>query len=70
MFDPDRVNVGITFDGEPRQVLPQSGDPATDSWNYTTPEQDAIVIQGPICERLRMSAAEVEIVVGCPTLLI
>ena len=70
MFDPNRVNVGITFDGEMRQVLPQSGDPATDSWNYTTPEQDAIIIQGPICERLRMSAAEVEIVVGCPTILI
>jgi hypothetical protein len=70
MFDPTKVNVGVTFEGEMRQVLPQSSDPTMDSWSYTTPAQDAIVIQGPICERLRMSAAEVEIVVGCPTLLI
>ena len=69
-FDPNRVNVGVTFEGEERQVLPQSGDPSTDSWNYTTGEYDAIVIQGPICEELRMSAAEVEIAVGCPTIII
>ena len=69
-FDPRLVNVGVTFEGEERTVLRQSSDASMDSWNYTTPESDAIIIQGPICDRLLMSAAEVEIVVGCPTIII
>jgi len=69
-FDPNLVNVGVTFEGEERTVLRQSSDSSMDSWNYTTPENDAIIIQGPICDRLLMGAAEVEIVVGCPTIII
>ncbi len=69
-FMPNLVNVGVTFEGEDRTVLRQSSDSSMDSWNYTTPENDAIIIQGPICDRLLMSAAEVEIVVGCPTIII
>jgi len=70
VFDPGLVNVGVTFEGEERRVLPQSSDASMDSWNYATPENDAIIIQGPICDRLLMGAAEVEIVVGCPTIII
>lgn len=70
MFDPNLVNVGVTFEGEERTVLPQSSDSATDSWNYVDPSHESIIIQGPICERLLMSAGEVEIVLGCPTILI
>ena len=69
-FDPNQVNVGVTFEGEEREVLPRSSDPSADSWNYTTDEYDALVIQGPLCDRLLTGAAEVEIVVGCPTILI
>jgi len=70
MFDPNLVNVGVTFEGEERTVLRQSSDSSMDSWNYTTPENDALIIQGPICDRLLMGSAEVEIVVGCPTIII
>lgn len=69
-FDPALVNVGVTFEGESRTVLRRSSDDSVDSWNYTSGDHDSIVIQGPICDRLLMSAATVEIVLGCPTLLI
>ncbi|MBX3247317.1 MAG: hypothetical protein KF901_09055 [Myxococcales bacterium] len=69
-FDPGQVNVGVTFAGEDRTVLRQSSNPAVDSWNYTTPDHSSIVVQGPICERLLDGDAVVEIVLGCPTLLI
>tara|TARA_B100001750_G_scaffold120993_1_gene95903 strand:+ start:428 stop:1708 length:1281 start_codon:yes stop_codon:yes gene_type:complete len=69
-FNPGQVNVGVTFEGEERQVLPRSTDPSMNSWNYTSSENDALVIQGPICDQLLMDSAEVEIVVGCPTILI
>lgn len=69
-FDPTLVNVGVTFTGEPRMVLPQSDDPETSSWQYTDDTHDSLLIQGPVCDRLRASPATVEIVVGCPTILI
>lgn len=69
-FDPNLVNVGVTFEGESRRVLKQGSNPDEDSWNYSTPEKDAIVIQGPVCEALKTSPADVEIVLGCPTVLI
>jgi len=69
-FMPNLLNIGVTFEGEERTALRQSGDSSMDSWNYTTPENDAIIIQGLICDRLLMGAAEVEIVVGCPTIII
>ncbi|MBX3247318.1 MAG: VWA domain-containing protein [Myxococcales bacterium] len=70
MFDAGQVNVGVTFDGEDRTVLRRSSDPDSNSWNYTSDEYESIVIQGPICERLLDENAVVEIVLGCPTLLI
>ena len=71
MFDPSLVNVGVTFDGETRTVLIRSSDGGVDSWNYTTPENQSIIIQGPICDRLlEGGSASVEIVLGCPTILI
>ncbi len=70
MFDASLVNVGVTFEGEPRTVLPQSSDPDADSWNYTDSTHRSIIIQGPICDRLLMGSAVVEIVLGCPTILI
>jgi hypothetical protein len=69
-YDPTLVNVGVTFEGEPRTVLGQSVDDTVDSWNFTTPESTSIIIQGPICDALLMSPATVEIVLGCPTILI
>jgi hypothetical protein len=69
-FDPSLVNVGVTFEGEDRTVLRRSSDESVDSWNYTTSEHRNVVIQGPICERLLSGAATVEIVLGCPTILI
>lgn len=67
--DPALVNVGVTFDGEERRVLRRSDDPADDSWNYT-PTGDSIVIQGALCDELLAGDAVVEIVLGCPTILI
>jgi hypothetical protein len=69
MFDPGLVNVGVTFAGEPRRVVGRSTDPMTDSWNFTSADNEAIIIQGALCERLLMSEATVEIVLGCPTIL-
>lgn len=69
-FDPDLVNVGVTFEGEDRTVLRRSDDETMDSWDYTDDSHDTIIIQGPICDRLLMGSADVEIVLGCPTILI
>ena len=69
-FDPSQVNVGVTFEGEDRTVLRRGSDPGVDSWDYTSDEHDSIVIQGPICDELLMGDATVEIVLGCPTILI
>ena len=69
-FDPTQVNVGVTFDGEPRDVLGRSSDSSVDSWDFVTSDNEAIIIQGPICDRLLMGSATVEIVLGCPTILI
>lgn len=69
-FDPNQVNVGVTFSGEERQVLPRSDDSTTNSWTYTDPSSTSLVIQGPICDELLMGDAVVEIVLGCETILI
>jgi hypothetical protein len=69
-FDPNRVNVGVTFTGESRTVLGRSSDSTVDSWDYTSPAMDSIVIQGAICDRLLTGDAQVEIVLGCPTIVI
>lgn len=69
MFDPNRVNVGVTFDGEPRTVLGRRADTTMDGWDYTSDTQDAIVIEGPICDRLLHAPAQVEIVLGCPSIV-
>jgi hypothetical protein len=69
-FDPSLVNVGVTFEGEMRTVLPQSDDDSTNSWDYTDDTHRTLEIQGPICDRLLMSPGNVEIVLGCPTILI
>lgn len=69
-FDPALVNVGVTFDGEDRIVLRRSEDASVSSWDYTDGSYDALAIQGPICDRLLSGPATVEIVLGCPTILI
>ena len=69
-FDPRLVNVGVTFAGAGRTVVPRGDDPSVSSWAYTEATHDYLVIQGPICDRLRTEPATVEIVVGCPTILI
>lgn len=71
MFDPARVNVGVTFEGEDRTVLRRGYDPNVDSWNYTDDTYESLIIQGPICDRiLEGEPATVEIVLGCPTIII
>lgn len=70
MFDPSAVNVGVTFEGESRTVVGRSTDPSTDSWNFTSTDNEAIVIQGALCDRLLGGGeATVEIVLGCPTIV-
>lgn len=69
MFDPSLVNVGVTFTGESRTTVARSTDASVSSWNFTSDANEAVVIQGPLCERLLTSEATVEIVLGCPTIL-
>jgi hypothetical protein len=69
-FSPTLVNVGVTFDGDARIVVPQGSDPTEDSWHYTDTEYSSIEIEGELCDRLRTESATVEIVLGCPTILI
>lgn len=69
-FDPAFVNVGVTFDGQPRTVLSRGMDPSMDSWDYVPgTDSHSLVIQGPICDQLLASSATVEIVLGCPTIV-
>jgi len=70
MFDPAEVNVGVTFFGEPRTVLRRSMDSTTSSWDFTSTDYESIVVQGPICDQLLAGDATVEIVLGCPTLIL
>lgn len=68
-FDPSQVNVGVTFSGQPRAVLPRSEDAATSSWNYTDGTNRRLIIQGPICQQvIENSGVRVEIVIGCSTI--
>lgn len=69
-FDPALVNVGVTLPSGERQVLPYSDDPNVDSWRYRDATNETIVIQGPLCDQIRMVDATVEIVSGCPTIVI
>ncbi|MEM7605755.1 MAG: VWA domain-containing protein [Myxococcota bacterium] len=66
----DLVNVGVTFEGEERQVLPRSTDATINSWNYPSSGATSIVIQGPVCDELLAGDATVEIVLGCPPIII
>ncbi len=69
-FDPAEVNVGVTFEGEERDTLPFGDDASVNSWRYVDDGYGSLVIQGPICQELLMNPATVEIVVGCPTIII
>ena len=68
-FSPNEVNVGVTFAGESRVVLARGTDTTMSSWDFTSASYDAIILQGPICDRLLAGSATVEIVLGCPTLV-
>jgi len=70
LFDPTQVNVRVTIGTEDPSTIGRSSDPAVSSWEYTDDEQTSIVIQGPLCDDLRSGTATVEIVLGCPTVLI
>ncbi len=63
-FDPNRLNVGVTFPGEAR--LPVRHNPQ-DGWEYVTAEHARIEIHGGVCDRLRSGNGAVEIVLGCAT---
>lgn len=68
-FNPELLNVGVTFEGQPRQVLPRSRDVSVNSWNYTDESASRIRVQGPICTSLRAQAANIEVVLGCPVII-
>lgn len=69
-FTSTLVNVGVTFEGESRIVVPQGSDPTEDSWHYTDTDYENLEIEGALCDRLRSESGTVEIVLGCPTILI
>jgi hypothetical protein len=59
---PDSVKV--TVDGE---RVPESG---TDGWSYTSPQNMAIQLNGSWCDRLKTRAGQVDIVLGCPGIVV
>jgi hypothetical protein len=59
---PDSVKV--TVDAE---RVPES---ATDGWSYTSAQHTAIQLNGPWCERLKTKAGQVDIVLGCPGIVV
>jgi von Willebrand factor type A domain len=59
---PDSVKV--TVDGEP---VPQSG---SDGWSYSSPQNTSIQLNGSWCERLKAKAGQVDIVLGCPGIVV
>jgi hypothetical protein len=59
---PDSVKV--TVDGE---RVPESG---TDGWSYTSAQNTAIQLNGSWCERLKTRAGQVDIVLGCPGIVV
>jgi hypothetical protein len=64
---PDEINVGVTLPGQERRLLRRGSDDAVDSWDYTSDARDAIVVNGPACERLLSGDGVVEIATGCTT---
>ena len=59
---PDSVKV--TVDGD---RVPES---ASDGWSYTSAQHTAIQLNGTWCERLKMKAGQVDIVLGCPGIVV
>ena len=72
MFDPAFVNVRVVpSDGVSMPTVVRFGvDPAVNSWNFYDETNESIIIQGPICDDLKMGSGNVEIVLGCPTIFI
>jgi hypothetical protein len=69
--DPAYVNVRVVYDGAtPPLLLRQSGDPSVNSWNFYDATYTSVIVQGPICEDLKMGRGAVQIALGCPTILI
>jgi hypothetical protein len=60
---PDQVNVAIDCD-----VVAQNADDGS-GWDYDEPSAPtAVVLRGPVCERLQQDGAKrVDVVFGCPT---
>ncbi|MEM9069157.1 MAG: vWA domain-containing protein [Myxococcota bacterium] len=65
-FDPMRVNVQIESGGD-EETIPRDPSRAT-GWDYTS-DGNRIELFGPACERVR-NADAIDILFGCPTLLI
>jgi len=72
MFDPAFVNVRVVpSDGVSTPTVVRFGaDPAVNSWNFYDETNESIIIQGDLCEDLKMGRGTVEIVLGCPTIFI
>jgi hypothetical protein len=60
---PDQVNVAIDCD-----VVAQNADDGS-GWDYDEPSApSAVILRGPVCERLQQDGAKrVDVVFGCPT---
>jgi hypothetical protein len=73
--DPDALNVLYTPNGGGPTVVPKipesACDAATDGWRYTNATPKKIRLCGEICDSLNNDAAgKVEVVVGCPVVLL
>lgn len=64
-FDPSQVNVVVTIgDGEPELVPQGEG-----GWHYLGGDTDQVVIDEPLCSQILDASSEVEILLGCPTVI-
>lgn len=59
---PDSVKVTIDSERVPEN--------ASNGWSYTSPQHTAIQLNGAWCERLRTKAGQVDIVLGCPGIVV
>jgi hypothetical protein len=66
LFDPALVNVVVSVGGGPEQVVPQ-GD---SGWEYVgTGTFDKLIIHDPLCAEILATPSEVNILLGCPTIV-
>ena len=63
-YDPDLVNVLVTVDGQPSELLAKDGN---NGWSFTGPNNDSAIVNGPLCDAILAQPTKVEVLLGCPT---